>query len=85
MALVIGAGLLLRTVMNLSNVDSGFNRGQLVTFAVTLPNASTQSRSRCADLYERLLDAVARDRRRAERRRDDRAAAAATGGRERHR
>src|SRR4029077_12267539 len=39
-ALVIGAGLLLRTVMNLSNVDSGFNRGQLVTFAVTLPNAT---------------------------------------------
>ena len=36
-ALVIGAGLLLRTVMNLSNVDTGFNRGQLVTFAVTLP------------------------------------------------
>src|SRR6185436_18298343 len=39
-ALVIGAGLLLRTVMNLSSVDTGFNRGQLVTFAVTLPNAT---------------------------------------------
>ena len=32
---MIGAGLLLRTVMNLSNVDTGFNRSQLVTFAVT--------------------------------------------------
>ena len=55
-ALVIGAGLLLRTVMNLANVDSGFNRGQLVTFAVTLPNASYSKPEPVRTLYNRLLD-----------------------------
>jgi len=55
-ALVIGAGLLLRTVMNLSNVDSGFNRGQLVTFAVTLPNAKYSKPEQVRAFYTRLLD-----------------------------
>ena len=54
-ALVIGAGLLLRTVMNLSNVDSGFTRGQLVTFAVTLPNATYAKPEQVRGFYERLL------------------------------
>ena len=60
-ALVIGAGLLLRTVMNLANVDSGFNRAQLVTFAVTLPNATyskpEQVRTFCTRLLEQLRSA----------------------------
>jgi predicted permease len=55
-ALVIGAGLLLRTVMNLSNVDSGFKRGQLVTFAVTLPAATYAKPEQVRGFYERLLD-----------------------------
>jgi predicted permease len=55
-ALVIGAGLLLRTVMNLSNVDSGFDRGQLVTFAVTLPNARYSKPEIVRTFYLRLLD-----------------------------
>ncbi len=55
-ALVIGAGLLLRTVMNLSNVDSGFNRGQLVTFAVTLPNARYAKPEQVRAFYTRLLE-----------------------------
>jgi len=38
--LVVGAGLLLRTVGNLSRVDAGFNRANLVTFGVSLPNAT---------------------------------------------
>jgi putative ABC transport system permease protein len=54
-ALVIGAGLLLRTVMNLSNVDSGFKRGQLVTFAVTLPNATYSKPEQVRGFYDRLL------------------------------
>ncbi len=32
--LVVGAGLMLRTVMNLLNVDAGFDRSRLVTFAL---------------------------------------------------
>ncbi|HEV3058830.1 MAG TPA: ABC transporter permease [Vicinamibacterales bacterium] len=55
-ALVIGAGLLLRTVMNLSNVDSGFNRSRLVTFAVSLPAAKYQQQSQVIDFYRRLID-----------------------------
>ena len=55
-ALVIGAGLLLRTVMNLSNVDSGFKRGQLVTFAVTLPNATYARPEQKRSFYERLIE-----------------------------
>jgi putative ABC transport system permease protein len=55
-ALVIGAGLLLRTVMNLSNVDSGFNRGQLVTFAVTLPSATYAKPEQVRTFYTRLVD-----------------------------
>jgi predicted permease len=55
-ALVIGAGLLLRTVMNLSNVDSGFQRGQLVTFAVTLPSATYARPEQKRSFYQRLLE-----------------------------
>ena len=36
--LVIGAGLLLRTVYNLSSVDAGFDRSRLVTFALSVPD-----------------------------------------------
>ena len=55
-ALVIGAGLLLRTVMNLANVDAGFNRSQLVTFAVALPNAAYSKPEQVRTFYTRLLD-----------------------------
>ncbi len=55
-ALVIGAGLLLRTVMNLANVDSGFSRAQLVTFAVALPNATYSKPEQVRTFYTRLLD-----------------------------
>src|SRR3954454_22373967 len=55
-ALVIGAGLLLRTVMTLSNVDTGFNRSRLVTFAVTLPNAKYAKSDTVKTFYTRLLD-----------------------------
>jgi predicted permease len=57
-ALVIGAGLLLRTVMNLSNVDTGFKRSQLVTFAVTLPSATYSKSEQVRTFYTRLLDAL---------------------------
>ncbi len=55
-ALVIGAGLLLRTVLNLSNVDAGFNRSRLVTFAVSVPAAKYQQQSQVMDFYRRLID-----------------------------
>jgi len=55
-ALVIGAGLLLRTVLNLSNVDAGFNRSRLVTFALSLPGAKYQQQSQVMDFYRRLIE-----------------------------
>jgi predicted permease len=54
--LVIGAGLLVRTVYNLSAVDAGFDRSRLVTFQISLPTADyPQARAR-AQLFQRLLE-----------------------------
>ena len=53
--LVIGAGLLLRTVYNLTQVDGGFDRSRVVTFSMTLPQASSQSAARL-QAYQRLLE-----------------------------
>jgi putative ABC transport system permease protein len=55
--LVIGAGLLLRTVYNLTTVDSGFDRSRLVTFSMTLPQATTTAPGRL-QTYQRLLDTL---------------------------
>jgi len=54
--LVIGAGLLLRTVYNLSTVDSGFERSRLVTFAMTLPTANYPQPGARGQIYQRILD-----------------------------
>jgi predicted permease len=54
-ALVIGAGLLLRTVMNLTRVDSGFSRGQLVTFGISLPPAKYANGNQIVSFYDRLI------------------------------
>ena len=54
--LVIGAGLLLRTVYNLATVDSGFDRSRLVTFQVTLPPAAYAQAPARSQMYQRLLD-----------------------------
>ncbi len=53
--LVIGAGLLIRTVYNLSTIDAGFERSRLVTFAISLPGANYPSGPPRAQLYQRVL------------------------------
>jgi predicted permease len=55
-ALVVGAGLLLRTVANLTRVDAGFNRSRLVTFGVSLPVARYATPADRLTFYHRLLD-----------------------------
>jgi predicted permease len=55
--LVIGAGLLIRTVYNLARVDAGFDRSRLVTFSMTLPRARSEPGGR-AQVYRRLLDTL---------------------------
>jgi hypothetical protein len=50
MMLVTGAGLLLRTVDNLTRVDTGFDRSRMVTFSMTLPRATSYGGGR-AQVY----------------------------------
>jgi putative ABC transport system permease protein len=54
--LVVGAGLMFRTVANLTNVDAGFDRSRLVTFAVALPASTYPTFDQRLHLYRRLLD-----------------------------
>jgi len=42
--LVIGTGLLVHTVYNLTRIDAGFDRSRLVTFSITLPMAEFRAR-----------------------------------------
>ena len=53
--LVISAGLLMRTVYNLTSVDAGFDRSRLVTFSMTLPMATSEPDTR-AQAYQRVLE-----------------------------
>src|SRR5258708_39154023 len=52
--LVIGAGLLIRTVYNLTSVDAGFDRSRLVTVSMTLAKPYDPDTRALAD--QRLLD-----------------------------
>src|SRR5262249_39797312 len=52
--LVIGAGLLVQTVYNLTRIDAGFDRSRLVTFSMTLPMANSEPDTR-AQAYQRVL------------------------------
>jgi hypothetical protein len=55
--LVAGAGLLMRTVYNLSNVDPGFNKSRLMTFSITLSEATYPLMPRLQAI-QRLLDTL---------------------------
>ena len=56
--LVVGAGLMVRTVLNLMNVDAGFDRSRLATFGVALPAATYSTFDRRVQVYQRLIDRV---------------------------
>src|SRR5262249_45146300 len=53
--LVIGAGLLVQTVYNLSRTDAGFDRSRLVTFSMTLPMANSEPDTR-AQAFQRVIE-----------------------------
>ncbi len=53
--LVIGAGLLVRTVYNLATVDAGFDRSRLVTFSMSVPTVNYAQPEDRARFYDRLL------------------------------
>ena len=52
--LVIGAGLLLRSLWNLTTVDAGFRRSQLVTFGLVLPGAQYREAQSRVDFFQRV-------------------------------
>jgi putative ABC transport system permease protein len=55
--LVVGAGLLIRSFMNLMRVDMGFNRSQLSTFGIVLPGQTYNAQRRVSfytDLTSKL-------------------------------
>ena len=52
---VIGAALLVRTVWNLSTVEAWFDRSRLVTFSITLPQATSEPQDR-GRTYENVLE-----------------------------
>jgi putative ABC transport system permease protein len=54
--LVIGAGLLIRTVYNLSIVDAGFDRSRLVTFQMSIAFTDYPQPGPRAQMYQRLLE-----------------------------
>ena len=56
--LVTGAGLLIRSVYNLANVDAGFNKSHLVTFMIVFPENTYPGGGRQVQVYQRLLDAL---------------------------
>ena len=56
--LVIGAGLLIRTVYNLANVDVGFETSRLVTFSVSLPDRTYRGPVIRMQAYQRVLDGL---------------------------
>ncbi|HWW86669.1 MAG TPA: ABC transporter permease [Vicinamibacterales bacterium] len=53
--LVVSAGLMVRTVLNLMNVDTGFERSRLVTFGLALP-ATYPTFEQRVQFYGRLID-----------------------------
>ena len=55
--LAVGAGLLVRTVYNLVQVDVGFDRARLMTFAITIPHPGVQYTDVAAraQLFENVL------------------------------
>jgi len=55
--LVVGSGLLIRSFVNLMQVDVGFRRAQLSTFGIALPPASYSPQAR-ADFYQDLTERV---------------------------
>jgi len=58
-ALLVAAGLLIRSMWTLQSVDPGFDPRSLLTMRVSATGASGQSADKVRDFYRRSLDAIA--------------------------
>jgi len=56
--LLVGAGLMLRSLWALQRVQLGFDPSQVLTMRLSLPQASYQTPEQVVDFYNRLLDRV---------------------------
>jgi predicted permease len=56
--LTVGAGLLVRSVYNLVTIDPGFDRGRLVTFAITVPEPTHGVAAVRRQLFERIAEGL---------------------------
>jgi putative ABC transport system permease protein len=59
MALLVGAGLLIQSLVRLGSVPLGYNADGILTMSVRLPRAAYPQADRRAAFYQRLLDDVA--------------------------
>jgi putative ABC transport system permease protein len=56
--LLVGAGLMLRTLASLQRVDLGFNPSSVLTMRLSLPAAAYRDAAQVAGFYTKLIDAV---------------------------
>jgi predicted permease len=59
LVLLVGAGLLLKSLWRLQNVDPGFRRDRILTMQITLPDRVYEKVSDKRQFYARLLDRLA--------------------------
>ena len=64
MVLVIGAGLMVKSLFRLQAQDAGFTVNRLMTFQLCSPAKSTPTPGRLTQMYTRALDDIRRDPRR---------------------
>ena len=57
LVLLVGAGLFVRTLSNLQNVDIGFNRENLLLFNVE-PSSNGYTKPQMAELYQRMTERI---------------------------
>jgi predicted permease len=58
LVLLIGAGLFLRTLVNLSNVDTGFNKENVLLFAIDPPAVGYKEDLRLVGVYQQIEQRV---------------------------
>jgi putative ABC transport system permease protein len=58
LVLLIGAGLMMRSLIRLLQVDPGFDTGNLLTFQLTLPDAKYNDPSKLQAFHRQLIDRI---------------------------